>query len=204
MTTATQRPTRFERRARPFKPCYATATLDAPGASAETVSTAMPLPENVVDGGEIILLAIKPSIWRPIFDSVPWLIACGALSFALIWHGLAPFGIPQWATVQLILFVSIVRFALALFRWVPSWYVLTNRRIITIRGVRVPQVLSCSLLKLKDMKLTANFLERLAGLGTVGFVVEEGTTPACAWESIAYPEEVHSRIRRAIRDARHP
>ncbi|MCH7924792.1 MAG: hypothetical protein IIC51_04590, partial [Planctomycetes bacterium] len=41
------------------------------------------LPDEIVDGGEMIVLAIKPSMWRPLFDSIPWLIMTAVLSVTL-------------------------------------------------------------------------------------------------------------------------
>ena len=62
---------------------FSAATSEAPPQAADVPSTLTALPGGVLDGGELILLAIKPSMWRPLFDSAPWLIVCGAVAIIL-------------------------------------------------------------------------------------------------------------------------
>ena len=61
-------------------PALAAATSEAPPHAAKAATHWTALPSGVVDGGEIVLLAIKPSMWRPLLDSAPWLIVCSTFA----------------------------------------------------------------------------------------------------------------------------
>ena len=159
------------------------------------------LPGGVVDGGEIVLLAIKPSMWRPLFESTPWLVTCCVLAAGLAWLSRPIPGLPLTATVQVIVLVGFARLGLAVVRWVPRWYVLTNRRVLDIQGVRSPRIWSCLLIETRNTYLNVSTAERLTGLGTITFVTDHPGEPPCHWRSVAKPEEVHARIRRAIENA---
>jgi len=182
-------------------PAFAPPTTEAPPRATETTTRWTTLPSGVVNGGEIVLLAIKPSMWRPVFESASWLVACAALALALGALGRSLAGLSTSTTVQLVLLVGFARLALAIVRWVPSWYVLTNRRIIEVQGMRTGDVVDCRLLDVRNTAVVKSPLEKLTQLGTIAFVIDhEGRAPRM-WQSIAKPDEVHARIRRAIENA---
>ena len=141
-------------------------------------------------------------MWRPLFDSGPWLILCCLVAFLVLFHGIFVPGLSVAGTAQIVILISVARLALALVRWVPTWHVLTNCRIINIQGVRVPRVLSCSLLKITGLSLTATMLEKATHLGTISFDTNPQDTPPASWASISCSEEVHAKIQRAIHDLR--
>jgi len=159
------------------------------------------LPGGVLDGREIVVLAIRPSMWRPMIDSAPWLVTCCLLAAVLIWLGRPISGLSLTATAQLILLAGLVRLGFAVVRWVSMWYVLTNRRILDIRGVRAPQIWSCLLIQARNTYLNASPVEKLTGLGTITFVTDRPDEPPRRWQSVSKPQEVHTKIRRAIENA---
>jgi hypothetical protein len=155
----------------------------------------------VLDGGEIIELAIKPSMWRPLFDSLSWLVVGFVLAAVVVWFGRPIRGLSLNGTAQVILLVPFVQLAIAVIRWVPTWYVLTNRRIIVIQGVRAPRIASCLLLDVRNTYLHVALAERLTRLGTITFVADHSDRTSYIWQSVARPEEIHAKIRRAIENA---
>lgn len=159
------------------------------------------VPGHVVDGGEIILLAVKPSMWRPLFDSAGWLFVASATALTLLLTGRSIPGLSPAATCQLIVSIGFVRLAFAIVRWVPTWYLLSNHRIIHWHGVRTPRIESRPLLEIRNTYLEVNPLERAAGVGTIRFAYTPPEGPAIVWQSVPNPEAVHSRIRRAIESA---
>ncbi len=159
------------------------------------------LPGEVLDGGEIVLLAIKPSMWRPVFDAAPWLVTCCLLVVMLTWLG-SPFsGWTLPATTQAILLVALARLAVGVVRWVPRWYVLTNRRIIDVRGIRSPRISSCPLLDIRTTHMEQSPLEGFTQLGTIVFVTDHEDQVSHIWQSVKDPRDVHARIRRAIENS---
>lgn len=159
------------------------------------------LPGGVIAGGEIIIFAIKPSMWRPVFDSASWLVT-GFLLAAVLTLIRTPFpGLSLTATAEAVLLVGFARLGYAVVRWVPTWYVLTNRRVIDLRGVRSPHIWSCALIDIRNTYVNASQPEKLTGLGTISFVTDRTDEPPRTWRSIARPDEMHTRVRRAIENA---
>ena len=87
-----------------------------------------------------VALAIKPSIWRRPFDSIPWLMMAAVRSATLAVMGKPIPRLSVSLSVQIVLFFGVARLGLAIIRWVPTWYVLTNRRVMCIHDVRAPKV----------------------------------------------------------------
>jgi len=159
------------------------------------------LPGGLVGGGEIVLFAIKPSMWRPLFDSAMWLIAAVMIAISASTMGARIPGLSMIVSIEIILGIGFGRLALAILQWVPRWYVLTNRRILDVEGVRAPRVWSVPLTEVRNTYLGATPPEKLTCLGTITIVTSD---PGCRprhWRSIPKADEVHSRIRRAIENA---
>ncbi len=174
---------------------------DAPSHARKVVTDWSTLPGGIVDGGEIVLLAVKPSMWRPVLDSAAWLVTCWVLAAVIGVMGTPIPGMSLMVTVQAVLFVGFAGLAVAFVRWAPMWYVLTNRRVLDVQGVRAPRIASCLLIDVRNTYLNSTSTERMAGLGTITFVTDLPDESPRAWQSIARPEEVHDRIRRAIENA---
>ncbi len=173
-------------------------------AAAKTIAAVFSgFPGSVIDGGEIVLLAIKPSLWRPVFTSAPWLIASVLLAIVVARVGRPIPGLSLSATVQVVLFVGLIRLAWAAAHWLPRWHVLTNRRVLDIRGVRAPVVTAIPLIRIRNTYLRRNLPEQLVGVGTILFVtgVSESESISHFWRTIPAPDDVHGRIRRAIENA---
>jgi len=181
--------------------CAASAMSEAPSRTSSMPNVWTHLPGGVVDGGEIVLLAIKPSMWRPLVDSLPWLVTTAVLAVTLIVLEARVSGLSPLMTAQVILLIGAVRFLLAILRWAPTWYVLTNRRIIYVHGVRTLRSTSCLLLDIRNTYVHASSVEKLAKLGTITFAVDGASHAPPPWRLITRPVEVHSAIRRAIEDA---
>ncbi len=180
---------------------FSTAMADAPSTTCEAVATVAALPSGAIGGGEIVLLAIKPSMWRPVFESGSWLVTTIALAVALAALGQPIPGLSLAATSRLVLLVGLARLAIAVIRWVPTWYVLTNRRVMHVHGVRAPSERSCLLIDIRNAGLSASPPEKLTGVATITFVIDENNTMPFVWRSIPRPDEVHAKIRQAIKNA---
>lgn len=184
----------------PSERAFSAATSES-ATSRETLADWSSLPGGVLDGGEIVLLAVKPSLWRPLFESAPWIVACALLAWAVTHVEFRLAGMSLAATIQLVIFVGFARLAWGLFRWVPRWYLLTNRRIMDVEGIREPKVWSCPLLEVRNTYLTANPAERVTSTGSICVVTEDERIPPRYWHSVPKPDQVHAAIRRAIEDA---
>jgi len=168
----------------------------------KTISAADLVPVHLLDGGEVVLFAIKPSLWFILFASVRWLVVLGAVVL------LAPYlswlaGRPSVALIdKTAVVLAAARVGFAILEWASRLYILTNRRVMRIRGVFNVNLFECSLLKIENTDVTLSWFERLFGLGTVSFATA-GTGPyQTSWACVAHPLEVHEQVRAAINRAR--
>lgn len=181
---------------------FSVAVADNPAAAAKpAVAPWAEIPGGVIDGGEIVILAIKPSMWRPLFDSAAWMVGSWILAGLLTILGKPIAGLSMTTTVQIVLMGGTVGLAVAILRWIPTWYVLTNRRIIHIHGVRTPRIDSCELLEIRNTFVQVGIEEKVTNLGSITFVMDKAASRPRTWRSIQHPLEVHARIRRAIENA---
>lgn len=159
------------------------------------------LPEHLIGGDEAIILAIKPSLWFIAFDSANWL--AGTL-FAIVlsrWISDVLPGVSEAQFVSAVLGLLAVRVGVGVLRWVSRFYVLTNRRIMSLRGVFRAEVFECPLLSIRNTAVRVGFLEAFPKLGSVVFAVKESGGAHHEWVNVANPDQVHEAIRKAIRRA---
>ena len=192
------------RRARgPSAAAHLSAVASESGPSAATVAANWTtLPGGVIDGGEIVIFAIKPSMWRWLFDSALWLVLCSTLALIVTVLRLPMLGLSPTSAAQLLMLIAFARLGFAMLRWVPTWYVLTNRRIIDVQGVRAARIRSCPLIEVEDTYLQESVSEKVAQLGTIVFAVDRPGDRPYVWQSIQTPREVFERVRNTIRNAR--
>jgi hypothetical protein len=157
-------------------------------------------PQELLDGGEIVLFAIKPSLWFVVFDSARWLVI-GVLMVLVSTTSSLPAGLSRQTLAQLACLLIVARLGAALLRWVSRVYVLTNRRIMRVRGVFKADIVSCPLVKIRNTRVTVGPHERVTGLGTILFVPEDTPAADLHWYQINRCEDVHARVRRAIERA---
>jgi membrane protein YdbS with pleckstrin-like domain len=183
----------------------ATAT-EAPPVGGETLVHAsvagVTLPAGTLDGGEVVLLAVKPSMWLPLIDALAWVVSGVIVSGAIIWTETPLPGLTVQISAQLALLAAALRLGIAVARWIPTWHLLTNRRVIDIRGIRRPQLTYTPLLHVAEVRHTAAPLERPLRLGTVAILPRSGDQPVQVWRCLSDSRQVQERIDRAVRDAR--
>ena len=187
---------------RRVSPTTFVATMsDAPSRTSDVAARWATLPGGVIDGGEIVVLAVKPSLWRPVFDSSAGLVISVLLAVVLTTLNVPLAGLSATTTAQLVLLIGFAGLGLAVVRWTTTWHILTNRRIIDIHGVRTPRITACLLVHVRNTYLHASLAEKATRLGTITSVTDEPNRPPHVWRSVAHPDEVHAAIRRAIENA---
>jgi uncharacterized membrane protein YdbT with pleckstrin-like domain len=177
---------------------------EAQGAESKSVGAVELLPAHLLDGGEIVILAIKPSLWFIIFSSARWLITMGVVA-ALA--GFIGRHIPQLNSPTIIQGASVLaaaRLGLAVLQWVSRLYVLTNRRIMRLTGILNVDLFECPLTKIQNTYLSLAWYERVTGLGTISFATAGTGGVEASWANVNNPLELHERVRSAIHRAQHP
>jgi len=171
--------------------------------SANSVSARTIVPAEVLGDDEVVLLAVKPSGWFVLLASWPVLI-CAAVVAAVagLAQGAVRMGLAAEGVYLLCLAVGLLRIVVASFQWLGRVYVLTDRRLMRIRGVIKVDVFQCLLRQVTQTSLSATRGERLFGLGSLLFAAEGADPGEAAWINLARPEEVRKTVDEAIRRAR--
>lgn len=178
-------------------------TLAAQTEGGGGASVVMPIeevvPAHLLDGGEVVHFAIKPSPWFIPLDSARWLAYGGLLIGAA---NVAYLSDHDWYFYRAAFWVCSIRLAWATLQWVSSQYVLTNRRFMRIRGVFRVELFECPLHMVQSTELTLSPGERLTRVGTIR-VETAGPTSSASWRTVARPLEVLEKLRNAINRAQH-
>ncbi len=160
------------------------------------------VPGRLLDGGEVVILAIKPSLWYILIWSFRWIIAAGLIVSLLLWQA------PRWTTISTMLLVQTVlgllclRLAWTTLQWVSRLYVLTNRRVMRIRGIFNVDIFECELHRIQNTYLRLTWYERLLRLGTIDIATAGTGLIESTWYNVSRPLDVHEELRRAIARAR--
>ncbi len=179
--------------------CRAPVRSDAPVGPVRAVDlTAQAVPAHLLDGGEIVLLAIKPSLWFIPMVSGRWIAGAAALIAAA---RLAPQLNIGWPIVQLLVGLVLARLAWGTLQWSTRLYVLTNRRVMRIRGVFNVQIFECPLTRLAGVAVNVSLSERILRLGTIHLAAAGTPGESASWRAVARPAEIHEQLRRAIERA---
>ena len=169
-------------------------------ASAPALAEEKAVVRQFLEGGEIIHLAIRPSLWFVPLVSAPLVLAAALPALAA--HLAGPrlgWVAPSYALAMLWAMVAMARLFAGSIQWLGRLYVLTNRRLITIRGVARFEVYQCPLAKVGGLGVTASAPERLLGLGTLSFQLPPGAEGIGTWANLAQPHKVCQEIDQAIR-----
>ena len=157
------------------------------------------LPEQLLQPGELIILMIKPS---PLFIVLaPLRPIMVIMAVVLAFDQLAQHDLIS-LNRQDIALAGIGLIGLRLFwqflDWVSRVYVLTDRRVIRVKGVVRVEVFETSLKQIQHTEALYSLRERLFGLGTISFATAGTGSVEAFWRMISKPLDVHQKLVQAI------
>ncbi len=171
---------------------------DAPTVSRELAASVMP--EQMLHDDEVVLILTKPSLWFILITSFRFILTFVLLGVLAVqvtsYTGYSPQTI---ALVTVIICMGRLVWALAV--WTSHTYMLTNQRVVTIKGVVNIRVFQAHLRKIQRTTLYQPLLLRLFGIGTVGFATAATTDLDSTWVMIGRPLETHESVVAAINKA---
>ncbi len=180
------------------------ACTEAQGAEAEAFPAAEVLPAHLLDGDEVVILAVKPSLWFVVFRSFRWVMAMVFVVLATGWWGQVLPEAGRRVLVQAALALAAGQILLAVLQWVSRLYVLTNRRIMRLTGILNVDLFECPLTRIQHSYLSLALYERVTGTGTIGFATAGSDRVDVTWSHLNSPLEVHEKVREAIRRSNRP
>lgn len=171
----------------------------APPTAVEDPRAAAMLPEQLLHEGEIIILLLKPSPWFILLECLPMLGWIGLfLTAGLVLASQGWYVIGRTDMVLAALTLAGLRLFWQFLEWLSRVYVLTDRRIVRVRGVVRVQVFECALSRVQHTQVIFNLRERLLGLGSI-YIATAGTVGAdVSWRMLSRPLEVHQIILKTL------
>ena len=155
--------------------------------------------EDLLGEGEVVILAVKPSAWFVLL--VSWQVLLGLVAIAacayLAEQWVGSVGLTQ-AALLACLACGCARIIVACFQWMGRLYMLTNLRVLRIRGLSALDVVQCPLKHVRKTSLSASPFERLLGLGALVFHRKDEQTEALRWVAVANAADVRNVVEEAI------
>ncbi|MCX5659861.1 MAG: PH domain-containing protein [Planctomycetota bacterium] len=184
----------------PMSPERLSAEAAEPGVLVRDRALAM-LPAELIQPDEAIILVIKPSPWMILLDALRavttiaiTLAACLAIrdaSPSILTVGRSDLILAAVGTGGIRLFWQFLD-------WMGRVYVLTDRRVIRVKGVFRIVVFEAPLKRIQHTTLTFSLRERLFGLGTIHFATAGTAGIDAEWRMIAEPLETHQTLLKAM------
>lgn len=160
------------------------------------------LPGDLLADDETVIFAIKPSLWAIAFVSFRTVAAASLL--ALVTYILGPaFHLGKYGLylIELCGLVVLGRLGVALLQWASRTYVLTDRRVIRIRGVLTIDIFQSSLSRIQNTFMVLTLPERLFGLGNIEFTTAGTGGVEAVWRHLKNPLPIHHQLLRAMNAA---
>ncbi len=169
-------------------------------------SLAALLSGQVLRDGEVVLLVRKPSLWFILFQSLRFTAAVVAalLAARIVGDRFGMMGFSQkFVLLETAIFLTAGRVMYAIMQWMGRLYVLTDQRVIRLAGLFTVDLFDCPLRRIAGTEVSANFRERIVGLGTI-HIHPRDSAEDCnvgSWQTVADPEDVNAQIQAAIHRA---
>ncbi|MCC7408527.1 MAG: PH domain-containing protein [Phycisphaeraceae bacterium] len=150
------------------------------------------LPAELIQPGEIIVLLLKPSPWFILLGPLKSLSLIALAGVGLYWVAQrAPIPLTGTDAVILTTLLLTLRLFWQFLEWLSRVYVLTDRRVIRVKGVLRIDVFETPLKNVQHTSTLFSLRERLVGLGTIAFATSGTAFIEAAWEMVGRPLEVH-------------
>lgn len=187
-----------------------TARFDAVAAEAPPLAEAAPAittksrPSVALRDDEIIQISIRPSPWFVLLASFWWLVGVGLLELGLTLLVRGQFNLQVALVSQALFAVAAFRVGIATLQWAARTYILTNRRIMRIKGVFNVHVAECPLARISAVHVYATWYQHLLNIGTIRTTPADEHLAPVSWTHIASAGDFHDMLVRAIRKAQLP
>jgi len=169
---------------------------EGPAVARETIDAM--LPPAILHGDEVVLILAKPSLWFIPMTSGRFMLIVAAVSALVVRTRIAESALSPQNLAILATLVCLGRLVWALLVWTSHVYLLTNQRIVTIKGVVNVAIFQCNLRNIQRTTLYKPFVLRLFGLGSIGLATAATTECDTLWEMLPRPVATHEQIVAAI------
>lgn len=159
------------------------------------------VPAQILQEDEVVLLLTKPSLFYIFYSSFPFVPAVLLLGIILGQIATAEGFFTQHMVVWTTALLCVSRLIWALLVWTSHVYMLTNRRLVTIKGVVNVHMFQAPLRRIQKTDVYRSLGQRIFGAGTIGFSTAAGGVES-TWVMVNRPLEINEQIVAAINKAK--
>ena len=160
------------------------------------------LPGDLISEDEKVVFAVKPSLWTVVFLSFRTTVIALILAALTLWLGpVMHLGRLSTYFIEACGAVILARFGFAVLQWVSRSYVLTDRRVIRIRGVFTIDIFQCALTKVQNTFLVLTLPQRILHLGNIEFTTAGTGSVEAIWRHVKHPLDIHKTLINAMNTA---
>lgn len=169
--------------------------------SPELVGRMAGVPQQILHEDEVVLLLTKPSLFFIFYSSFIFVVATTLV--AVLVAQLSRVSDSLYLSPRSVAGAAVLvcggRLVWALLVWTSHIYMLTNLRVVTIKGVINVHMFQAHLRKIQKTELDRPLVQRFFATGTVWFsTAAAAATVDSTWVMISRPIETHERIVAAI------
>jgi dephospho-CoA kinase len=150
--------------------------------------------------GERVILDLKPSMIFIGLGPAGWVFFVAFVAAAAAWALTLP-GAPQVSSIRIITIAFVVIFARMAWEgldWSARRYILSERRLISTRGIIRRVRVEIPLTRVQHLVVFRSLRERLVGAGTIGIATAGTGGIEMGWVRISDPDRVVGIIRAAL------
>lgn len=158
------------------------------------------LPADLLQGGEIIIMILKPSplyiiLWC--FGQILGLLVTAWIANYV--HDYFDLDIFYPRTLWMVVgTVVAVRLIYQFFDWLSRTYILTDRRVISMQGIMRIRIFQCTLKQVQHTDMLFSIRERCFGLGTIVISTAGTGGSESFWLMLRRPMAVHRKILQVL------
>lgn len=171
-----------------------------PDQDAIAMRAAAMLPAELLQPHEIIILLLKPSPWFIVLAPLKTLVTLAAATWAAVaLSEHVDLGLPPRDLALIGVAMIGMRLFWQFLEWLSRVYVLTDQRMIRVRGVLRVHVFECRLEQIQHTAANFSIRERVFALGTIVFATAGTAFNEVLWQMVTQPLEVHQRVVETLR-----
>ena len=157
------------------------------------------LPSDLLGDDEVVIFAIKPSLWSILFVSFKIVALAVIALWCIIFFGeFLQIGQLAKRMAEICGIIIIGRLGFGFLQWLSRCYVLTDRRLIRIRGVFTIDIFQCSLENIQNTFMVMTLPQRFLKLGNIELTTAGTSRVEAVWRHCRDPLSVHQKLLRAM------
>jgi len=157
------------------------------------------LPSDLLADDEVVIFAIKPSLWSILFVSFKMVAIAVAVVLCVVFFGeFLRLGQVGKRIAEICGIIIIGRVGFGFLQWLSRSYVLTDRRLIRIRGVFTIDIFQCSLEHIQNTFMVMTLPQRILKLGNIELTTAGTGSVEAVWRHCRDPLGVHQKLLRAM------